>query len=304
MPSRSEIQQRILTEKNARAEDRVRIGYLKELHAFSKRDTILYASAFTTLGRAKSHEATSVTLADGPGFMSALNGLHGSNLDLILHSPGGSMDAAEQIVKYLRTKYRHIRAIIPQNAMSAATMIACACDEIVMGKHSAIGPIDPQVNGIPAQAILDEFEQAKQGMTENPMSAALWIQRMRTLEPGMLKICRATLDLSEEKVAEWLSLYMLKGNDGKAKHIAKWLSNYKLHKTHSRPIMMDDASQEGLKIIPLESSEKSPKKSQKFQDLVLSVFHATMETFEISDCVKIIENHVGGGSQLSVKSPK
>jgi ClpP class serine protease len=28
-------------------------------------------------------------------------------------------------------------------AMSAATMIACAADVIVMGKHSFLGPIDP-----------------------------------------------------------------------------------------------------------------------------------------------------------------
>ena len=77
--------------------------------------------------------------------MSALHGLKGKVLDLVLHSPGGSLEAADQIVQYIRSKYEHIRAIIPQNAMSAATMIACACDEIVMGKQSAIGPTDPQI---------------------------------------------------------------------------------------------------------------------------------------------------------------
>ena len=54
--------------------------------------------------------------------------------------------------------------------MSAATMIACASDEIMMGKHSSLGPIDPQfiinsgqgANAFPAQAILDQFEIAKE----------------------------------------------------------------------------------------------------------------------------------------------
>ena len=77
--------------------------------------------------------------------MSALHELKGEELDLILHSPGGSLEVSEQVVTYLRSKYRHIRAVVPQNAMSAATMIACACDGIVMGKHSALGPIDPQI---------------------------------------------------------------------------------------------------------------------------------------------------------------
>jgi ClpP class serine protease len=61
--------------------------------------------------------------------MAALHGAKNSNLDIIIHSPGGSLEAAEQIVNYLRAKQGHIRAIIPQNAMSAATMIACACKE-------------------------------------------------------------------------------------------------------------------------------------------------------------------------------
>ena len=77
--------------------------------------------------------------------MTAMHGQSKDQLDLIIHSPGGHVEAVEQIINYLRSKYSHIRAIVPQSAMSAATMLACACDEIVMGKHSAIGPIDPQM---------------------------------------------------------------------------------------------------------------------------------------------------------------
>ena len=100
--------------------------------------------------------------------MEALYGIPETKLDLIVHSPGGSPEAAEAIVIYLRSKFEHIRVFVPHMAMSAATMIACAADEVVMGKHSFIGPIDPQlqlqtglgVRLVPAQAIVDQFAQA------------------------------------------------------------------------------------------------------------------------------------------------
>ena len=71
---------------------------------------------------------------DMQAFMEVSQGLEGDGLDLILHSPGGSPEAAEAIVSYLRSRFSHIRVIVPQLAMSAATMIACAADEIVLGR--------------------------------------------------------------------------------------------------------------------------------------------------------------------------
>ena len=153
--------------------------------------------------------------------MSALHGLEGKELDLILHSPGGSLEAAEQIVTYLRSKYDHIRAIVPQNAMSAATMIACACDEIIMGKHSALGPIDPQITvpttaghfTAPAQAILDEFERAKQEVVEDPRTAPLWVTRIQAYPQGVLAMCQEAIELSKERVEEWLNEYMFRNQE-------------------------------------------------------------------------------------------
>jgi len=76
--------------------------------------------------------------------MEAIHGLKGNKLDLILHTGGRSAEATDAIVTYLRQKFNHIRIIIPQAAMSAGTMFALSADEIVMGRHSFIGPIDPQ----------------------------------------------------------------------------------------------------------------------------------------------------------------
>jgi len=308
MPTKDEIQKEVLSQKGA-AQDNVRRQYLRDLHDYTKRDTIIYASAFTSKKMPQLPPfLMSITNEDIQGFMSALHGLSGENLDLILHSPGGSLEAADQIVQYLRSKYQNIRAIIPQNAMSAATMIACACDTIIMGKHSAIGPIDPQITfptqtgsfTAPAQAILDDFEKAKEEIARDPKTAPLWVNKIQTYPHGFLTICSNTIDLAKDKVAEWLDAYMLKEipqEKKKGREIADWLGTNSNHKTHGRPIGVSIASDIGLNVIPLEND-------QKLQEKVLSVFHAITVTFEVTDCMKFIENHNGKGTFLNIKVEK
>lgn len=307
MPARNEIQQEILKHKGA-AQDDVRREYLKKLAEHTGRDTVIYASAFSA-PKAPQIPGTvfSITPDDVQGFMSALHGLKGDSLDIILHSPGGSMEVADQIVQYLRAKYKHIRAIVPQNAMSAATMIACACDSIVMGKHSALGPIDPQVTfptargtfTAPAQAILDEFEQAKREIKADQTTIPLWASKIQAYPHGFLQLCQTTLVLAKEKVAEWLSMYMFAKDEHAielSRMISDWLGNAKEHKTHGRPIGIAQAKGKGLKVESLEED-------QDFQELVLSVFHASMVTFLVTDCVKMVENQNGRGvfSQVQVQ---
>lgn len=166
MPSRHEITNEIVGNR----QDAVRRKYLKEYYEHTGRNLILFATAYGSKKLAIQQIPDfliSITQEDIQGFMSAVHELKGDKLDIIIHNPGGSAEATEQIVLYLRQKFSHIRAIIPQNAMSAATMLSCACDELIMAKHSAIGPIDPQMgvianNGsrymIPAQSIFDEYE--------------------------------------------------------------------------------------------------------------------------------------------------
>jgi len=304
MPTRNKIQEDILKKKET-AQDDIRREYLKKLAAHTGRDTILYASAFTSQKvQTLPSVVLQVALHDVQSFMSALHNLRNDKLDLVLHSPGGSMEAADQIVQYLRAKYTHIRAVVPQNAMSAATMIACACDEIVMGKHSAIGPIDPQVTfptatGLftaPAQAILDEFDQAKGEVVANPATAPLWVTKIQAYPPGFLHMCKATLDLARDKVTEWLDTYMFKDvpiGNRQGRTIANWLGDATGHKTHGRPINIEVARNKGLRVSALEAD-------QDLQELVLSVFHAASVTFDITHCAKMIENHNGNGTYYNV----
>lgn len=306
MPSRDDIQKQITSGDR---QDVVRRNFVKELSEYTGRNTILYATAFTSKKvqlQKVPGMLLSVTSEDIQGFMSAVHELKGKELDLIIHSPGGSAEATEQIVNYLRSKFDHIRAIIPQNAMSAATMLSCACDEIIMAKHSALGPIDPQMgvtsgNGssyfIPAQSILDEFQQAKDEVSQNPKLAALWVNRINSYPHGFFKKCEDTIKLAKIMVNNWLTNYMFKGETTNApKTISDWLGSASEHLTHGKPIDIQSAIAKGLKVTPLEND-------QKLQDLVLSTFHSTMVTFDVTGCVKLIENQNGKGwySNINIK---
>jgi len=302
MPERAKIQNEIQNTRGT-AQDAIRRKYLKDLASFVKRDVIVYMSGFTSMKSSSLPGAIqSITTEDIQGFMAALHGLNNENLDLILHSPGGSLEAADQIVQYLRSKYKNIRAIIPQNAMSAATMIACACDEIVMGKHSALGPIDPQITfpsgqgqfTAPAQSILDEFEEAKKEIIKNPKTAPFWVNKINMLPFGILNISENTLKNSVAKVKEWLGSYMFSDENGdKPEKISTWLGNAHEHKTHGRPIGIKLAMEVGLKVTELE-------KNQDFQEKVLSVFHASAVTLDVTSTIKFIENQKGKGWFLAV----
>lgn len=300
MATKHEITNEIQKLRNT-AQDIVRRKYLADLADYTKRDVILYCTAYSTpQANGVPADALSLITGDIQGFMTAMHNMKNDKLDIIIHSPGGSVEAVDQIMSYLRTRYSHIRAIVPQNAMSAASMMACACDEIVMGKHSAIGPIDPQItfpmpNGqiftAPAYSLISEFQKARQEIMANNQTAPIWIPKLTTWPAGILDICEKHIKLAKEKVALWLKSYMFSGDPdaGKiANDIAEWLGNDVNHLTHGHPISIKEAEEHGLKVNQLEED-------QELQDKVLSVFHASIVTIEMTSCVKIIENHLGVG---------
>jgi ClpP class serine protease len=75
-------------------------------------------------------------------------------IDLILHTPGGLVLAAEQIALALREHKGKVTVFIPHYAMSGGTLIALAADEIVMDPHAVLGPVDPQIGQFPAASIV------------------------------------------------------------------------------------------------------------------------------------------------------
>jgi hypothetical protein len=242
-------------------------------------------------------EMTMIGIEDVHAFMEVLHGLPGPSLDLVLHSSGGSPTGAEAIVNYIRTKFTDLRIIVPLAAMSAATMIACAANKIVMGKHSYLGPIDPQlrlqtplgVQQIPAHTILRQFERAQQEAT-TPALFAAWLPMLQQYGPGLIVTCKNVIELSEELVRTWLSRWMFEGRENAkdlADAAAKKLNDHSLHKEHGRFLARDKIRELGIVVEDLEAT-------QEFQDAALTVFHAFSHTFTMAQHVqKIVENSIG-----------
>jgi hypothetical protein len=282
--------------------DGIRLKYLKQLSALTGRAVISYSSAWLMAGVNES--ALTVEGTDVLAMMECCHGVAEDELDLLLHSPGGSPTAAEQVMEYLRTRFKHIRAIVPMQAKSAATMMALGCDEIMMGAHSELGPIDPQIfiatpegqRFAPAHAILRDFERAMEECKDVTKLPA-WTPILRSYSGGLLDFCSQQIDLSMDIVANWLKRYMLADpslgltqaqRGTAARRIAKYLgsaASYARFKTHGRPVRRDELKTIGVRITDLEQDHA-------LQDAILSVYHAT----EISlrgPIVKIVENQNG-----------
>ena len=276
--------------------DEVRRRYIRRLGQYTGRNVLVYATHWTQERTVDDPEMLLINEADLQDLVETVHGMDASGLDLILHGSGGSVEAVESLVNYLRAQFNDIRVIIPQAAISAATMLACAADTIVMGCHSSLGSIDPQIpiqttTGIrlvPAQTIIHQFYNAKNDTENRPGSVLAWAPLLSQYYPGLLYQCVNATDLAKELVSKWLASYMfVRDTDGKqrAETIAAYLSEHDNFKSHGR-LDQKMAKELGLVVYDLEQD-------QEFQDLVLSVFHATTITFDGAGVMKIIENHLG-----------
>lgn len=223
MPSWNEVLNEITSSPRRDALDFVRRKYLKLLYQHSHRNTIAYYSGWLQKSDAKGGQ---INDDDKNGFMATVHQLDRTKgLDLILHTPGGSMAATESIVNYLHAMFDgDIRAIIPQLSMSGGTMIACACRQIVMGKQSNLGPIDPQFGGIPAEGVKEEFRRAKREIKKDPSTIPLWQVIIGKYHPTFIGECEKSIVWSKKVVATWLEKIMFadeKTAKKKAKEIVK-----------------------------------------------------------------------------------
>jgi ClpP class serine protease len=75
-------------------------------------------------------------------------------IDFVIHTPGGLVLAAMQIARALEAHKAKVTVYVPVYAMSGGTLLALAANEIVLGEFSVLGPIDPQIVGLPAASIV------------------------------------------------------------------------------------------------------------------------------------------------------
>ncbi|MCY4258070.1 MAG: serine protease [bacterium] len=302
MSTWGEVEQELLASRTDNGPpnfDRVSRRYLRELSEYTGRSVILYETAGFAPPLGATPDSIQISLDPDVGaFMEVVHGLNPKQpLDLILHSPGGTAEAAESIVEYLRGRFPGLRVIVPIAAMSAATMVAMAADEIVLGDHSQLGPIDPQLTistpegprTAPAAAIRKQFQDATEDLKKNPEHMAAWLPIIRGLSPALLQICDDAERLATSMVTDWLEKYMFASAEGaraRAEAVATALSDYDQHMSHGRRLGKAQLRQLGLNITDLEEDDR-------LQDLVLSVHHAVNHLMNHTGTVKIVENHLG-----------
>ena len=256
-------------------------------------NVLLYGTAFLQKPRAPT-SGIQITREDLNGLMSCLHGMNwNKQLTLILHTPGGEINAAETIVEYLRSKFDFIETIIPAFAMSAGTSIALASNQIIMGRQSQMGPIDPQMpysgRYISAQAVVDQFEKANREILKDHNSAHVWAPILASLGPSLITESQNALDYGEKMVAEWLESYMFSdisdGNDraSMAKKAARYFNDGQRHKSHGRRIDRSEARKAKIRVEDLEN-----KAYPDLQDAVLTTYHLMTILFEQSSTTKII----------------
>jgi hypothetical protein len=158
-----------------------------------------------------------------------------------------------------------------------------------MGKESNLGPIDPQLRGIPAHGVVQEFRRAVREVKKDASRIVIWQEIIGQYRPTFLGQCENAIKWSNDFVEQQLADGMFKGlpdRKKQAKAITKALSNYPKNKSHDRHFHIDDCENMGLIIKHLEADPV-------MQDLVLTVHHCYMNVMMNTNAFKVVENHKG-----------
>jgi hypothetical protein len=268
----------------------LRLQTISAIENITKTQLICYVSRTSNVPRGT---PVSIDEEDIIGFSDLIAKNPEENVDVFLISNGGSPEAAERIIKLLRNKYKKIRFLIAGNAYSAATMMCFAADEIIMHRQGTLGPIDPQIGGIPAHAILESFEAVQKRLKdEGPASLTAYMPLIAKYDLHLLNLCQKAQQLSIELATQYLRQYMKK-NEETIKVITDFFMNHETHKSHGRSIDRESAKEKGLNITFSEAVHKKEDKTEKFDELLLSLFNQYQFFFSISPFYKLYENSKG-----------
>lgn len=152
-------------------------------------------------------------------------------IDLVVHTPGGLLLAAEQIAEALRKHPSKVTVFVPHYAMSGGTLIALAADEIVMDRHAVLGPVDPQLGQWPAASIIRVVEQKPLADVDD-----------QTLI--MADVARKAMAQTEAFVRRLLVSNGME--ESRAEELARALTDGRW--THDYPINIEEAKEMGLPV--------------------------------------------------------
>lgn len=151
-------------------------------------------------------------------------------IDLVLHTPGGLVLAAEQIASALRNHPATVTVMIPHYAMSGGTLLALASDHILMDKNAVLGPIDPQIGSFPAASIIRALKEKDKNKIDDKTFIFADVAEKATVQ-----VREFVMSLVHEKIGK-----------EKAADLAKVLTEGRW--THDFPITVDTARKLNLPV--------------------------------------------------------
>jgi len=271
-----------------------RISLIRNIEQATGRPLVVYAAA---IANKPPQAPVQIDLTDKTAFSDLLDGIPGDQIDILLHSSGGVAEAAEQLVTLIRSRFSHVRYIVPHTATSAATLMVLSGDSVAMDDRSTLGPIDPQIvipiqHGqirIPAHSYVQGFLKAKEAIEENPDTAAAYLPLLSKYDLYLLEICQNALNLSRSLAEEWLRTYMLRNHgdrDKLASSISMELSDHAKYLSHQRPISINRAKELGLVVTDLRDLPE-------LRDSLWRLYCMIELHLDRSSAVKLFENSRG-----------
>ena len=235
-----------------------------------------------------------------------LKDYRGNKLDIYLETPGGSGEATEEIVRWLRKKYQTINFIVAGEAKSAGTLMVMSGDEIYMSETGSLGPIDAQVMlgrmTISAHDYKEWIEskriEADETKKLNPVDIAILSQ----ITPGEISGIENSLYFAQDLVEKWLVSYKFKEwnetestkkivteemKKERAKEIAKELTNHTKWRSHGRSLKLEDLTNIGLRINKVEDDNT-------ISEIIYRIHAILRLIYETSTAFKLIltENNI------------
>ncbi|MCX5919570.1 MAG: peptidase [Deltaproteobacteria bacterium] len=216
------------------------------------------------------------------------------DVDVYIETPGGSGEAAEEIVKLLHNKFESVSFLTSGEAKSAGTIMILSGDDILMTETGSLGPIDAQIQvGRSVQSAYDytewvdskRDEAAKTGKL-NPFDATMVAQ----ITPGELGGAFNSLKYAEDLVVEWLVKYKFKKwthtetrkipvteemKTKRAEEICGELINHSKWRSHGRSIKIRDLDNIGLKVKRIEDNPNLADIVFRIQTVIRLLFEST-----------------------------
>jgi ClpP class serine protease len=172
-----------------------------------------------------------IDIDDSEAILRAIHGTADDRpIDLILHTPGGLVLAAEQIARALIDHKGKVTVFVPHYAMSGGTLISLAADEIVMDRHAVLGPVDPQLGSMPAASILWVLDQKEPKDIDDET-----LIKADMSKKALAQVLDTVVDLVSERMTPEA-----------AKTVAETLATGKW--THDYPIRVTQARELGLPV--------------------------------------------------------